>query len=450
MHSVSISKALCCGLAAGTWLLGGCSFENATNAAYNQASRVGTYLSEDVSFLIGVEKLHCSRIKYDPANDPRFQPASSATHPTLAGSFPDEIPKMNRNIRKFLPEADERAMVITHIVETTRDHSIKFPYNMRELKFDAKDEDAPKRANEIGLGALSDVCQKSIPAALAKGRAEGRPFSHVLVMTMGWVNDQQESVMRFRAIAGQMRKAAAARGDKSFRPLVVGISWPSGWLTNSDSPVTRAVGHIGSYFNKANDADELGYRILSPLIHHYLPKAVPDSTPIIAIGHSFGARALSRAVHSGCLLTQKPGRNVDMLIALQPAVSMRRWVPGIGVEGAPYATDEKFPEVIVSSSNDHANEIAFWAINGGQKAAIDLAKERPDRFQSGTWDKDAWRINPAPNWKGLPVVVDASEIVRENQDFDPFGSSKNPRSGHNDVLDYEMGKLVYFAIKQVK
>jgi hypothetical protein len=358
---------------------------------------------------------------------------------------------MNGNINDFLPTPSQRAMVVSHLVMSTEDKQLAFPYNLRQLHLNDPGRQSKFRgAHDLGDTTVRKLCENQIKSAISHANSQGKPFTHVLVMTMGWVNDQEEAVMRFRSVASQLRAAHGKKNPGAFRPLVIGVSWPSGWLTNSDLRPVQIFGHIGSYFNKANDADELAYRVISPLIHHHLPRAVPRSIPIIAIGHSFGARALTRAVHSAPLLTEAPKRHVDLLISIQPAVSLRRWLPGEGVEGAPYAIDHLPRHCIISSKNDHANATAFWAINGGQKAGIEISKERPGRLRYGKWNQTTKRIEPTPNRGTVPLVIDASEIVKDGKDYDPYLASGKPRSGHNDMLDAEMGELLYYAIQNLR
>lgn len=70
----------------------------------------------------------------------------------------------------------------------------------------------------------------------------------------------------------------------------------------------------------------------------------------ILIGHSFGARVITRAIFSNGLIDppkvnkessethQKNTCDVDLVIGLQGAFSINRFIPGEGEEGSPYRT----------------------------------------------------------------------------------------------------------------
>ena len=71
-----------------------------------------------------------------------------------------------------------------------------------------------------------------------------------------------------------------------FRPLFVGVTWPSEW----SAPLV-------SIANKMNDADELGMTWVSRVVRDVLvPLKRAHSIPLILAGHSLGARLMTRAV----------------------------------------------------------------------------------------------------------------------------------------------------------
>lgn len=433
-----------------------CSFVNSTNSAYNTAARVGWFTSEDDSFIIGVEKIRREEAGFDPGIRNHFYEAASAsTHSRMARDAPDQIDRYNRNVEKFLGGPNDRVMVVTHILQARKDQSVSLAYQLNPLKAaTGPGGGRSSSAYRDGYGALDRWSKNRLAGAFEKAAREGKPFSHVFVMCMGWVNDQQESSMRFRSITHHLREAAAKEGDRNFRPLVIGVTWPSGWLTNSDSQAARRVGHLASYGTKSNDADEVGLMVISPIIHRYLKNGVPAKTPIIAIGHSFGARAMSRAVYSAPLMREAPTRVPQELISLQPAYSLRRWLSGESGEGTPYMTDSAPRHYITASKWDSANPQARWSIHGGGGEAIDKAKEHPDVFNLTHWDRVNGRLQGGELKEGLPTVIDAGEIVigtdgpketEKGKHWDAFGLAQ--RSGHNDVLDEEMGELLYYVIK---
>ena len=60
--------------------------------------------------------------------------------------------------------------------------------------------------------------------------------------------------------------------------------------------------------------------------------------PVIAIGHSFGARAMTRALFSSPLINDEKmvTSPVNLAVSLQGAMSINRFFPSLGNEGAPY------------------------------------------------------------------------------------------------------------------
>lgn len=124
--------------------------------------------------------------------------------------------------------------------------------------------------SDSGLTALKENLKHDL---------ESGAYSHILVIVMGWNTSQSEAVRNFNDITGniitasfEQRKEADTnpsaklnrmvvtrsrviepkeeKYNRDFRPLVIGITWPSYWSTG--------LVNVVSYPNKANDADELG------------------------------------------------------------------------------------------------------------------------------------------------------------------------------------------------
>lgn len=162
-------------------------------------------------------------------------------------------------------------------------------------------------------------------AEVLSGAPAAAPYSHVLVMVMGWNTDQERALRNFDSLAGNLADEARARGFP-FRPLVVGVTWPSQWQLGDWSVVPDPLVRGLSFPFKRRDANDTGVHVLRDLIlAGVLPAraaaagerggAVP---PVVMIGHSFGARALVRA-----LATQRAGnasfRPEDRLVLLSGA-----------------------------------------------------------------------------------------------------------------------------------
>ncbi|MEM7408373.1 MAG: hypothetical protein AAF458_24005 [Pseudomonadota bacterium] len=235
-------------------------------------------------------------------------------------------------------------------------------------------------------------------ARLENAAQTGAPYSHVIVIAMGWNNDQQESLGRFNRMLKHVRAAATSSGG-TYRPLVVALSWPSVWFSNADFRLTQLLGHILSYTNKTNDADEIGYTLGAELVHHIVGGAVESCAacnpqPTVAvIGHSLGARLLSRAVFSAAYVkpdrTRRKPRAPDYFLGLQGALSANRFVFGEGTEGSPYANlgSVKTRIVLTSAEADSANPVARFATG---------AKHVGGRFDFFTQHSAYRRISSTP------------------------------------------------------
>lgn len=232
---------------------------------------------------------------------------------------------------------------------------------------------------EDGVGALNRL-YSNVTTDLATGN-----FSHVVVVVMGWNTTQNEALRNVNDIVGNLITASQecvgtetvdgalrcvpATGQLSFRPLVVAVTWPSLW--------SNEWWNAFSYGNKANDADELGISWLNVLTNYVLPAAVKAANrdtriPIVMIGHSFGARAVMRAVSAEPALkirqqqdakTPMPGAN--LVVGLQGAFSINRFVPSAGQEGGPLRDFTSFPDtqlVLTASKHDTAagNPLIVW------------------------------------------------------------------------------------------
>ena len=144
-------------------------------------------------------------------------------------------------------------------------------------------------------------------------------FTHVILMSSGWNTVPSDSVRNYNDLLSNIGKLPGANKDE-FRPLVIGLTWPSRWLG------TR----LFSYSGKGNDADEIGLTWGNYLMNKTIPDALKDSgnanIKTVVIGHSFGARLLSTAAVSDDLLTTRNmGNSADVMFLMQSAFSARRF-----------------------------------------------------------------------------------------------------------------------------
>lgn len=88
---------------------------------------------------------------------------------------------------------------------------------------------------------------------------------------MGWNTGEIEALESFNNLSGFLADAAERSPEgKPFKPLVIGVTWPSAWSFGT-SPTDDLLRGI-SFANKKNDADEVGAVWLSRLLHDILPR----------------------------------------------------------------------------------------------------------------------------------------------------------------------------------
>jgi len=336
---------------------------------------------------------------------------------------------------------DRKAMAVTQIASYFPDR--KYVYNAYAGNLEG---DIDYEGGCSGLKALQIDLQDRLRGAIR----QGRPFTHIFIMSMGWNNDQYVSISRYNKILTNLAEVADEKGNAAFRPLVVGLTWPSAWFSIEDNWLKKKViGHLGSYTNKSNDADEIGYSIANWLINVHLrgvrdELGLGDFPKVIAVGHSMGARLLSRAVFSKDYLSIPPAPGpdvVDIFIGLQGAFSARRFVAADSGEGAPYRDHAALSTriVLTSSENDRANPFAFWSKHAGGGNGLKYMKSRPDIFAVFVWRQDREKAAAALDDHGREkkiVTLDVREIVTGND-------------AHNDILDADIAELIWHCLRSV-
>lgn len=267
---------------------------------------------------------------------------------------------------------------------------------------------------------------------------ENRP-THLVLYTMGWNTLQDEAMQNFRDLAGHLKDAG--RGDAGFRPLIIGITWPS-----TGSPTIPA----SDFGIKAKDADEVGAVWENILINRVIRDIKTRADfKVVVIGHSFGARASSRAVFSRALVTSEPGKTVDLLIGLQGAYSFQRYGKSTptervsGIEGAPY---RDFPAmagmtVLTASTFDTAVTKAFHAeyfVGSSETLALSKTAQHSPPFSYDVTDNEGKLA--AVNCDSQRILyIDASSIVKG-------GVPGSMAGAHSAIYTPEMGNLIFQLI----
>jgi hypothetical protein len=266
--------------------------------------------------------------------------------------------------------------------------------------------------------------------------------THLIVYFMGWNTPQWEAMKNYRDLFGNLLSAAKEHNDDMFRPLFFGVTWPS-----TGTPIVDG----SDYGIKGKDADEVGMIWGNILINHVLGDLKAKyGMPIIVIGHSFGARASSRAVFSAPLLPNRTKRkNVNLLLGLQGAYSFERYVPGAGIEGSPYSHYSEMAEKVVLTSSEYdtavtkAGRAAYFVGSNAVYNKTKLPQYSP-YFEHVVTGKQ--NLEPIPSCDPSKItLVDASSVINQNQPGTGGGA-------HSYIYTIDVGRLTYqlIAMCQVK
>lgn len=281
------------------------------------------------------------------------------------------------------------------------------------------------------IKALKDELQKTLcPESEVKngkclnGNPEG--YTHIMVIVMGWNTPQDNAIENFNSITGHLLDEVQMQAQKSadtnaylnsFKPLVIGVTWPSLWQLGGLSFIPDDVVRLFSFANKANDAKEVGVTWLKALMEHAVLPAremlippgaeeqlrsganladISRAPRVVYIGHSFGARAtLASITNEQGLNTQAPFNSNevsgfaegDRYIVLQGAFKIEEILEDEN-ENNPVSEKLKngnLKTVLTTSAYDSANELAKWNTYAGM---IDAHKKICDR-RTGT-KKEYW------------------------------------------------------------
>lgn len=431
-------------------------------------------------FLVGVEKAYRSRIGMP---NPELLVEKCLDLKKLEGTGDqdeDDVRALRKNVKDFM--YDPKGTFISHLVE----YSIHGAgtNNLQRIREDIfldayADEFDPQEAFERGFNAVSAGCESAkdclrvrIMDNLKTAKTEGHAYTHILLYAMGWNTDEQETIRNVNSLVTHLheqRLLLRPPPDQHFKPLVVAIAWPSEW----NWPYFEPVGKAFSYPVKSGDADEIGLLWANLILRHILVPAKREyGIPLILIGHSFGARLLTRAVMSAHALESPSGvpvcsDDVDLVVGLQGAFSVNRFIPSRGREGTPYRDFQKFARkyVFTWSEHDHATPwaafvtgalhvggrpgykrsckypklFAQFSVKTGAPPSIELCPQPESQYDDGksrSWNDalaDPTRI----------VMVDASNIVRY-ESHEHFGKA------HSDIFTPQIAQLIWFSIEALR
>lgn len=459
-------------------------------------------------FLIGVEQTNRYLIGVDDVGKAAVEPDSGMEIQSLLNNrrrtFVSHIVEFQERNRDSLDAESIKTHLVYNLYEDT-EYNEAFVRGFKELK-KFRDLLKVRLADANGIPAKPD--DSAATAVMDATRRASDSYTHILVFCMGWNTDQQESIRNYNSLMGFLLHAAREDRDsrtkawsgkdtvksaKPFKPLVIGLSWPSEWSYLKGL----------SYFTKAGDADETGLvwgsyllkRVLKPLKEEY-------RIPLVLVGHSFGARVLSRAVASNpdwirgagddTAYSSKPGlenKDVDLFVGLQGAFSANRFVETGALtsgwmEGSPYFKLKEMGTrfIVTWSKSDAANPMAafvtganhvggkfggnfclqdtstFWSSVYRSNAEAKAAKIKAEEIAAAKDPKDSSKakvpwpygedqyFSPDSGWSEFSKSVnrkifsiDLSKIVKE-QPYDKGGGS------HSDIYTPEIGNFLWKSI----
>lgn len=311
----------------------------------------------------------------------------------------------------------DRAPVVSHVVRIEK--------NRCEVIANAYGPTTCPAAVSTGLSpdtisgsweALEDRLYEALEVEIARTKA-----THLVIMATGWATGQVDSIAHYDEWAAAIEKGMSS-SPATFRPIFVGVTWPSTWGVP-----------LVSFANKAHDADEIGYTWANVLVNRVAPRLKEKTgVRVVLLGHSFGSRMLTTAayaakgINESCADSGAP----DLLVGLQGAFSVSRYVPSRGDEGSPYQGHGacEVRAAFTTSWKDRslklrpADVVARGSFIGTNKAFQTAPTEFLRVKASASGNIQA----PSTLSQGGVLLIDAGEVV----------------SAHNDVFDAEIGTLV--------
>lgn len=271
-----------------------------------------------------------------------------------------------------------------------------------------------------------------------------KEYTHLIVTVMGLDTAQEEAVRNYKSIISSIKKDAGS----SFKPLFVGITWPSFFANRWFDPLWEVL----AYNQVANQADILGLSWLGVLLNDAI-MPLSDEMKITIIAHSFGARAASMGLCIGPALIrnneqgierQHPWK-VDNFIGLAPAFSLRRFTDedNLFYESVYYKDYCPMIErlVFTASSNDGAFGAVFWSDAVGDYDYMEkyCTLKHPVSISCNVATSDG-------NIDGYDAsakinYIDTSLLMRYS-----MPGTSGSGAGHSDIFRPEIGKLLWSVI----
>lgn len=331
------------------------------------------------------------------------------------------------------------------------------------------DKNAEEIAFEPVMGLVDDISETI--EAHDKLLTLRNPFTHILVYSTGYNTAQWESLANYKDIYVNLLDARGPRylcwswllkNDAcKFNPLFIGISW------NSFDPtlLDRSQGWFLDFPKVTYRADEIGKKLAVSLFKKDF------GIPIILIGHSLGAKILSRLAYDSSIAAEEVAP-IDLLIGLQGAFRMRRYVPDHKFSLYQHnKSDKRKVKTAIYTTSIHDDILGklngnfrnkFWILAGETLRYLknvidpksdelylaigsDMARKKAEDKYDGVFsfakvDEEGKIFDMDNCGNGRPVIVNADDLIQRN----PFGGISG---AHSDIYRREMGTFLWNVIR---
>jgi hypothetical protein len=264
-------------------------------------------------------------------------------------------------------------------------------------------------------------------------------YTHLIVAVMGLDTPQEDAVRNYNSIVASIRRKAGS----SFRPLFVGVTWPSFFANRWFDPLWEVL----AYPPIADRADIHGLSWLGVLLHQAI-MPLGERIEISVIAHSFGARAASMAICVGPAILRPDKQpvkaqsrsKVDNFIGLASAFTLKRFEKHDNVFYEDVYYRDFCPSVkrfiFSASSNDHAFTPVFWSSPVGDHDVMleYCGRQQPVSVSCVPVTDQGEIIGHDPSAKVL--YLDTSRLMKYTMPGTKGG-------GHSDIYRPEVGVLLW-------
>lgn len=266
-----------------------------------------------------------------------------------------------------------------------------------------------------------------------KEQIDREKITHVFFYVMGWNTDQQEAVRNFNSLFLKLLNQPKAEDD--FRPLFIGLTWPSFW---NQTPL-----NVTSFFNKTNDADEIGMMWANIFLNGNLLADRKKQFEVVLLGHSFGAKLVSRAAMSASML-EGPSHPIDLMINLQSAYSINRYSEVSLEPTEDYQDWFRYVDKIalIWSEYDSAATSGLHTPFAGSKRAYKKVISSRTKDNYPGIDTKRFKVNSPIEFDKQKqiLLIDGSDVIR-------FGAYEKGGGAHSDIYNEEVAELIWKLVK---